>query len=69
MPSKDDSGAPVPIAYPVKVAVRVSGLSRSAIYEAIRAGELRSTKKGKRRIIFHTSLVEYLTKPEEPAVK
>jgi excisionase family DNA binding protein len=65
MKNHEDS-RPTPLAYTVTRAVEVSGLSRSAIFEAVKAGELRSTKKGRRRLIFHESLVEYL-KPADGA--
>jgi excisionase family DNA binding protein len=60
-PSKTEDDTLIrPITYSVEMAVNLSGLPRSKLYEAIRDGELRSTKKGKRRLIFHDGLVEYL---------
>jgi excisionase family DNA binding protein len=62
---KPEDEARTPISYSVEMAVHMTGLPRSKLYEAIRDGELRSTKIGKRRLIFHDGLVEYLNKPSD----
>jgi excisionase family DNA binding protein len=62
---KPEDDARTPITYSVEMAVHMSGLPRSKLYEAIRDGELRSTKKGRRRLIFHDGLVEYLNASSE----
>jgi excisionase family DNA binding protein len=49
-----------PICFSVKEAARVSGLSRSWIYERLAAGELESRKIGRRRLIVAASLSKLL---------
>lgn len=41
-------------------AVRASGMSRTAIYEALKNGRLEAVKSGKRTLIPYTSLSGYL---------
>lgn len=41
-------------------ACRISGLSRSFIYEAMARGEIRSVKAGRRRLVLVESLRTYL---------
>ncbi len=45
-----------PLAYSVKVAVRVSGLGRTKIYELIKSGVLDSVRVGGRRLVTAQSL-------------
>lgn len=49
----------LPIALTIPEAVRVSGLSRTALYEAMR-GELPARKAGKRTLILAADLEAYL---------
>lgn len=49
-----------PITYQIPEAVRASGISRSALYEALRRGELRAVKAGRRTLIPVADLQEYL---------
>lgn len=49
-----------PIALKVPDAVRVSGLSRSAIYEAMRTGAIPAKKAGRRTLIRLADLDSYL---------
>lgn len=49
-----------PIAMGIPDAVRVSGISRSAIYNALKRGELRAIKAGKRTLITVSDLQAYL---------
>jgi excisionase family DNA binding protein len=54
-----------PIAYTVENAAVAAGVARSALYEAMRDGKLRSVKKGKRRLIFRDDLISWLNTPDE----
>ena len=49
-----------PIAYRVDQAALALSLSRSAIYELIRSGRLRSIKQGSRRLVPVAALNEYV---------
>jgi hypothetical protein len=49
-----------PIALTIPDAVRVSGMSRTAIYGALKSGELSAFKRGKRTLIAYASLSGYL---------
>jgi excisionase family DNA binding protein len=59
---------PVPdvpaVVYRVDEAARAVRLSRSAIYELIRSGRLRSVKLGRRRLIPVGALTEYVASLE-----
>ncbi|WP_340686096.1 helix-turn-helix domain-containing protein [Amycolatopsis coloradensis] len=46
--------------YPIPEAMRLLSLSRSVIYELIRAGRLRSVKEGRARRIPATAITAYL---------
>lgn len=48
------------LAYHITDAVRVSGATRTAVYEAMRQGELPYRKLGRRTLIMHTDLVNWL---------
>jgi excisionase family DNA binding protein len=50
----------VPVVYRVEEAAEALRLSRSAIYELIRSGRLRTIKQGKRRLIPLSALHEYV---------
>ena len=41
------------------------GISRTALYEEIKSGRLRSIKLGKRRLVSRDALLEYVGKLEE----
>jgi excisionase family DNA binding protein len=64
-PAQED-GAVTPITYRVEVAVQVSGVPRSTLYQSIRDGSLRSVKKGRSRLIFRDDLIAWLNTPDEP---
>jgi excisionase family DNA binding protein len=51
-----------PLAYDIRQAEVVSSLSSRKLSDAIRRGELRSFKKGRRRIIMRADLEDYLRK-------
>jgi excisionase family DNA binding protein len=57
--NKDKPRAPK-IGYSMKEAARVSGIGRTTLYTALRRRELRSVKKGARRIILHRDLQRWL---------
>ena len=48
------------IGYTIPAAVELSGLGRSAIYEALRAGHVRAAKAGRHTIILADSLEAYV---------
>ena len=50
----------VPVAYDVDEAAVALRLSRSALYELIRSGQIRSVKSGRRRLVPVSSLTAYL---------
>lgn len=49
-----------PITCDIPAACRLSGLSRSFLYEAMARGDIRSRKAGRRRLVFVASLRAYL---------
>lgn len=53
------------LSYKVEDAVKVTGLSRSRIYQAIGTGELRSFLAGKRRMVTAAALQEWIAKLEQ----
>lgn len=50
----------VPVMYRVEEAAEALRLSRSAVYELIRSGQLRSVKCGRRRLVPVVALAEYI---------
>jgi len=48
------------LAYHIADAVRVSGATRTSVYEAMRQGELPFRKLGRRTLIMHADLVAWL---------
>lgn len=57
----DDQGVPADaIAYRPNEAARVSGISRSRLYELIASGEIPAKKLGSCTLILRESLVAYL---------
>lgn len=49
-----------PIAVPIAEAVSFSGMSRSAIYRELAAGNLRAVKQGSRTLVLVESIRAYL---------
>jgi excisionase family DNA binding protein len=49
-----------PIALNIPAAVHASGLSRTAIYEAMKRGDLKAIKAGRRTLIQHAELEAYM---------
>ena len=60
MKTANSASAPSPLAYPIVDAVRVSGLSRSYLYEHIKTGELPTVRVGKRRLVLADDLRRWL---------
>jgi excisionase family DNA binding protein len=50
----------VPVVYRVEEAAKALRVSRSAIYELIRSGQLRTVKQGRRRLVPVSALKEYV---------
>jgi excisionase family DNA binding protein len=50
----------IPRLYRIRDAMRILSLSRSTIFEQIRAGRLRSVKQGRTRLIPETAIREYI---------
>lgn len=48
------------IAVTIKDAVKVSGISRSSLYEALKRGDLRASKAGRRTLIPFAELQNYM---------
>jgi excisionase family DNA binding protein len=53
--------------YRVKDAMRLLGLSRTVIYEQLRAGRLRSVQQGRARLITAEAIRNYITLLENEA--
>ena len=69
-PWRVDTGKPEPgkkALYRVQEAVRLLSMSRSAIYNQIRAGRLRSVKEGSTRLIPADAIAEYVALLEAEA--
>lgn len=49
-----------PAAYNMKTAVAASGLPKTRLYAEMRAGRLKSAKVGRRRLITHQQMQEFL---------
>jgi Helix-turn-helix domain len=54
------TGSPPKLAYSVAEAAYMSGLSRSSLYLAIRSGALEVKKCGRRTLVLHERLVDFL---------
>ena len=52
---------PIPIAVTIPDAVKATGMSRSALYEALKRGDLTALKAGRRTLIRFADLEAYLT--------
>jgi excisionase family DNA binding protein len=50
----------IPLTLTIPNAVEVSGMSRTAIYEALKAGRLVAVKAGRRTLIRYSSLTDYV---------
>jgi hypothetical protein len=57
--------SPETIAYSIDGAVAASGLSRTAIYDAMKAGQLEFRKFGKRRVVLADSLRRFIHGTQE----
>jgi excisionase family DNA binding protein len=57
--SKDRPTVPA-VLYDVDEAAEALRLSRSALYELIRSGQLRTVKSGRRRLVHVEALAEYV---------
>ncbi|MFD8663717.1 helix-turn-helix domain-containing protein [Streptomyces globisporus] len=56
-----------PALYRVPDAVRVLGLSRSVVYDLIRAGRLRTVKEGRTRLVPASAITDYVALLEREA--
>ena len=56
-----------PLLYRVEEAAEALRLSRTAIYELIRSGRLRTVKSGSRRLVPVAALAEYVASLERAA--
>lgn len=65
MPERGSLGEPV--LYRVEDMPRVLRLSRSRIYELIRAGRLRTVKEGRTRLVPQSAVTEYVALLEREA--
>ena len=59
---RDTNYVVTPVLYRVDEAAEALRLSRSAVYELIRSGRLRSVKEGRRRLVPVAALAEYVEK-------
>ncbi|MFI0466915.1 helix-turn-helix domain-containing protein [Saccharopolyspora sp. 5N102] len=60
-------GVPQRLLYPIREAMALLSMSRSTIYEQIRAGRLRSVRQGASRLIPASALSEYVAMLEKEA--
>ncbi|MGW0534213.1 helix-turn-helix domain-containing protein [Streptomyces sp. NPDC003032] len=65
MPERDVSAEP--LLYRVKDAMRVLNMSRTVIYDLIRAGRLRTVKEGRTRLIPASAITDYVALLEREA--
>jgi excisionase family DNA binding protein len=59
--------APEPLAYTVKQAASMLGVSRGMLYQLIATGELRSVRLGSRRLVLREAIVSLLAQHEANA--
>ncbi|ARQ69918.1 helix-turn-helix domain-containing protein [Streptomyces marincola] len=64
-----EAAAPEPFLYRIEEAMRVLNLSRSVIYEQIRAGRLRAVRQGRARRIPASAIRDYVALLEREAVR
>jgi len=65
--AKVEKAAPEPMAFSVDDACRASGLGKTTIYAAIRAGELEVLKVGDRTLLEPEELRRWLASKRQPA--
>ncbi len=53
------------IAMTVQTAVQLSGISRSVLYEALKKGDLKAKKSGRRTLIMRVDLENYILSLEK----
>lgn len=58
---------PSPLMYRIRDVVKLTGLSRSVIYEQIRAGRLRTVKQGNATLVTAAALADYVKLLEQEA--
>jgi excisionase family DNA binding protein len=58
---------PAPMMFRISTVVKLTGLSRSVIYEQIRAGRLRTVKQGSATLITAAALDDYVKLLEQEA--
>lgn len=58
MSDHDETGTVVPVLYNVAEAAQALRISRTAVYELIRSGRLRTVKVGRRRLVPVGALAE-----------
>jgi excisionase family DNA binding protein len=58
---------PAPMMFRISTVVKLTGLSRSVIYEQIRAGRLRTVKQGSATLIIAAALDDYVELLEKEA--
>ncbi|MFI8871354.1 MULTISPECIES: helix-turn-helix domain-containing protein [unclassified Streptomyces] len=56
-----------PVLYRIPEAVQALGLSRSVVYDLIRAGRLRTVKEGRTRLVPASAIAEYVALLEREA--
>ena len=63
----EDSSAPEPLAYRVSDAVRVSGLSKSLIYQLAAAGKINFSRIGRRTLVPRADLQRIIEEGRSPS--
>jgi excisionase family DNA binding protein len=58
---------PAPLMFRIRDVVKLTGLSRSVIYEQIRAGRLPTVKQGRATLVTATALADYVKLLEQEA--
>ena len=49
-----------PLAFTIREAITTAGVRKTSLYQAIRRGELRARKSGRRTLILHDDLHDWL---------